>query len=173
MCCSRTGRGVGTASCRTPLKAAGFTLPELIIVMILGGILAAVILPKISAVTAVQSDNWRDQVSAAVRYAQKAAISHRRLVCMSVSSGAVALQIAATRGSVNCSTNLSGIDGSASFGTSASNAATVSVSPGGTLYFQPDGRVTTDAAGASSATFTFSFTGASSLSLYGETGYVQ
>ena len=52
----------------------GFTMVELIIVMILVGVMAAYAVPKFAAMTNLSQDAWRDQVKSALRYAQKAAV---------------------------------------------------------------------------------------------------
>ena len=151
----------------------GFTLPELLIVMILAGILAAFVIPKLDAIMGVRTDAWRDQLTAALRYAQKTAVSHRRLVCLDVANTSITLRIASSRAAADCDTDLAGPGGSSEFGSSGSSNVTVSVSPAGRLYFQADGRVTTDAAGTSTPTRTFTIPGANSLVLYGETGYAE
>ncbi|HIV73436.1 MAG TPA: prepilin-type N-terminal cleavage/methylation domain-containing protein [Candidatus Aquabacterium excrementipullorum] len=151
----------------------GFTLPELLIVMILAGIVAAFVIPKLDAIMGVRTDAWRDQLTAALRYAQKTAVSHRRLVCMDVAGTSITLNIATTRAATSCNTGLAGPVGSSEFGTSDSSSVSVSVSPAGTLYFQADGRVTTDGAGATTTTRVFTISGTNALTLYGETGYAE
>ena len=155
------------------LCTRGFTLPELVIVMILAGLMAAYAMPKFESAMSLRNDAWRDQVQAAMRYAQKTAVSHRRLVCAGVAGSVVNLTIATVRGSTTCNGNLAGPDGVSQFGSSGASDVATTVSPAGTIYFQPDGRVTSDAAGVTTSTRTFTFTGAPSLVLYGETGYAQ
>ena len=157
----------------TARRSSGFTLPELLIVMILAGILAAFVIPKLDAIMGVRTDAWRDQLTAALRYAQKTAVSHRRLVCMQVADTSITLRIASTRGAADCDTDLAGPNGSSEFGSSGASSVTVSVSPSGPLYFQSDGRVTTDVAGTNTATRTFTISGTDNLVLYGETGYAE
>lgn len=155
------------------LRSSGFTLPELLIVMILAGILAAFVIPKLDAIMGVRTDAWRDQLIGALRYAQKTAVSHRRLVCMDVADTSITLRIASTRAATSCDTDLAGPGGSSEFGTSGSSSVTVSVSPAGTLFFQADGRVTTDGPGTTTTSRTFTIPGTSNLVLYGETGYAE
>lgn len=153
------------------IPARGFTLPELVIVMILAGLMAAFALPKFDAALSLRNDAWKDQVQAAMRYAQKTAVSHRRLVCATVTTTSITLTISTTRGAA-CSAGLAG-PGGGLVESSDSSDVTVTLSPSGVIYFQPDGRATSDEAGSTATTRTFSFTGASSLVLYGETGYVE
>ena len=49
----------------------------------------------------------------------------------------------------------------------------ISQSPAGTLYFQPDGRITSDGAGSSAANTTISIAGEPDLLVVGETGHVE
>jgi prepilin-type N-terminal cleavage/methylation domain-containing protein len=152
----------------------GFTMVELIIVMILVGILAAYAVPKFAAMGSLSNDAWRDQVKAALRYAQKAAVSHRRLVCVDLSASTVAIQIASAHGATACNTPLGGPGGSGNFGGNPVPGAAAAVSPAGTIYFQPDGRATALNAGVHVTTGrSITVTGTPVLQLFGETGYVQ
>ena len=153
-------------------RRQGFTLPELVAVIILIGILSAVALPKLQGVLSFRDDAWHDQLVAALRYAQKSAVSHRRLVCADLSATGLALTIAATNPATSCSTVLPGLDGSSNAAASQGGAA-ASVSPSGSFYFQPSGRVTTDGAGTTAALRTISIAGEDNIVLVGETGRVD
>ena len=167
MCASsiRSGR----ASAR---HVRGFTLSELIAVLTLTSILAAVALPKLNSALSFRDDAWRDQVVAALHYAHKSAISHRRLVCASIGTSAVTLSIASANPASSCSVALPGVDGDASAAVNGGAAATT-LSPAGTLYFQPSGRVSTDGAGNSVSSFTVGIGGQADIVLIGETGHVD
>lgn len=152
----------------------GFTMVELIIVMILVGILAAYAVPKFAAMTSLSQDAWRDQVKSALRYAQKAAVSHRRLVCVDISASTITLQIASVNGATSCNTPLGGPGDAGSFGGSPPTGMSTSVTPAGTIYFQPDGRATVMSGGTHATSGrSISMTGVLPLQLFGETGYVQ
>ncbi len=84
----------------------GFTLVELVMVMVIIGILSAVIFPKFVDNSIFQSRGFADQVLAILRYAQKTAIAQHRLVCVSLSNttpATVALAIASLDNAVDCS----------------------------------------------------------------------
>ncbi len=148
----------------------GFTLPELVAVMLLAAILSAIALPKLQGLLSFRDDAWRDQVLAAIRWAHHSATGHRRLVCVDIAAERVNLTIASANPASTCSTALPGADGgSAAY--SAGAAATVS--PAGTLYFQPSGRVTSDGAGSSASTRRIAITGQDDIVINGETGHVQ
>jgi MSHA pilin protein MshC len=70
---------------------AGFTLAELVIVMVLIGILSVVAVPRMFDMDQFSARGTRDFVGAALRYAQKSAIAMRRNVCVTV--GALQLNI--------------------------------------------------------------------------------
>jgi hypothetical protein len=48
-----------------------------------------------------------------------------------------------------------------------------SLTPAGTIYFQPSGRVTSDAAGVDAGQWRITVSGSSAVVLTGETGHVE
>ena len=163
---------VNTIEHRWP-RQRGFTMTELIIIMVLVGVLAVSVMPKLQATIALRDDSWRDGLVTAMRYAQKTAVSHRRLVCVSVADTSVTLTIASANPATSCDQNVTGPTGAAAFATADNSAMLTAVSPAGVLYFQPDGRVTSDGAGATASTRIISLTGTSSIAVRGETGHVE
>lgn len=150
---------------------------ELIMVLVIGGVLAAFAVPKLASFLSVRDDAWRDALVSAMRMAQKFSVGHRRLVCVSVTDTTVSLRIASANPASACNTDLPGPNGSATFA-SASNSATTTVvsagsGPANTLFFQPDGRVTTDGAGANAVDWTITATATAPIAIFGETGHVE
>jgi len=160
------------ASCTE--RQRGFTVVELVAVLVLIGILAAVALPRLGVVDDFRSEAWREQAVAGLRLAQATAGGHRRLVCAQFSGNSLSLSLATTNPASACTAPLPGPDGAAAFGSTAPSAGTsVAVSPSGTLYFQPNGQVTSDGAGTSVANFTISATGLAPINVYGASGHVE
>jgi prepilin-type N-terminal cleavage/methylation domain-containing protein len=153
-------------------RARGFTLVELVMVMVMLGVLAVVVLPRLSNGNAIRQSAWRDQVLAALRDARQTAVGHRRLVCASVAGGAVTLSIAVANPATSCSGAWRGPDGDTRWAHESSGIATT-LSPAGTLYFQPSGRITSDGAGANAVNASVAIAGEPAIGVVGETGHVE
>jgi prepilin-type N-terminal cleavage/methylation domain-containing protein len=156
-----------------PRSARGYTMVELVVVLVLVGILAAMAVPKFNAALSARDEGWRDALVSGLRYAQKSAVSHRRLVCMDLGASTITLNIASANPATSCNTALQGPENSTNVFATASTSPGTAVSPAGTLYFQPDGRVTSDGAGNTAANRTITANGIASISIVGETGHVE
>lgn len=161
-----------TCSERSPGPARGFTVVELVAVIVLLGVVSVVALPKIDGAMALRQPAWRDQVLASLRSAHSLAQGRRRLVCATLATGAVTLRIASTNPAAACDTALPGGDGDAAYASDSYGIA-LAVSPAGTLYFQPSGRISSDAAGNSALNASVSVGSETAITVVGETGHVE
>lgn len=143
------------------MKTAGFTLVELVVIIALLGILAAVAAPRFFQASTFQSRGFYDKSVTVVRLAQKTAVAWRRDVFVCVSATEVS---AGTAG--GCGTKLTYPSGAAATETAPSG---VTLSP---VAFSFDG-LGRPSAGVT-ITFTSSIAGdpARSISVAAETGYV-
>jgi MSHA pilin protein MshC len=157
-------------------RAAGFTMVELIVVMILVGIVAAVAAPRLMGGNFLTAVSLRDQIQAALRSAQKTAVARRRVVCAVQPNdySPPAFSIAREAGAASCTIaipnaiDISGL-GSTPLRTFNENLPT-------SVFFQPDGSITSDMAGINpvSGTINFSYeTATYTIRLDGVTGYVE
>jgi MSHA pilin protein MshC len=150
------------------LRSLGYTIVELITVMVVLGIISAIAIPRLMG-NDMAGPAFRAELVSALRYAQKTAVSHRRLVCATVTATAVSLSIASAGNSSACNTALALPDGSASY-MSKDSAVTASAV---NLYFQPTGTITSNGAGTITTAASITVTGLTSIAVQGATGYVE
>lgn len=77
----------------------GFTLAELVIVLMLVGVLAVVAVPRLFQKDEFAARGAHDFVASGLRYAQKSAIAMRRNVCVAVGATSLAVTYASAAGS--------------------------------------------------------------------------
>lgn len=150
---------------RAARRCRGFTLIELVTVLLIVGILAVAVLPRFASRATFDTRGFADQAAAALRFAQKAAIAGRRSVCVTVTATTITLARAvAPPPSVACGAALVFPGGSANVLTAPTG---VSMSPVAFNF---------TALGQSSAAVTLTVTGdppARTITVESETGYVH
>jgi type II secretory pathway pseudopilin PulG len=151
--------------------SSGFTLIELVTIMIILGILAVMAIARMDT-SGYRALEFHDKTVAALRFAQKTATSHRRMVCAAFTASTVTLTIAQTNPSASCVAQLllPGANSNVVQSGDTTNAifTTVPVS----LYFQPDGRGTADIAGTTIYSDSPAISGQPDIVVVGATGSV-
>lgn len=71
----------------------GFTLVELVVIMLIVGIMAIAVVPRMDSLRGFDEIGFRDQVRATLEYARKSAVAGRRYVCVGVIAGNAGLVV--------------------------------------------------------------------------------
>jgi MSHA pilin protein MshC len=154
----------------------GFTLAELIIVMILIGILAVVAIPRLFDQSGFAARGTRDFVGSALRYAQKSAVAMRRNVCVDVGTASLAITYASAAGSAQAcaAVNTVAEPGTGQPFASHTYPQGASVAAATSLVFDALGRPMSASLVLLSATQSITVTGnATPVTIEPETGYVH
>lgn len=155
-------------------RQQGFTMVELITVMVLLGVLAAIGVPRLMGDNGTGATVFGDQVKSALRLAHSNAVARRRVVCVEAAGTAVRLRMRQAPGLAACDAQLNGL-ADAGFA-SSNNKITVADAPA-MLFFRPDGTVSASANGAPLGRTELRILASGTLErtivLQGSTGYVE
>jgi MSHA pilin protein MshC len=151
---------------------------ELVVIMVLLGIMAAVAVPRLIGKGERGAQVFGDQLVSGLRLASTSARAHRRVVCATLNANALTLRMAGTNpptGTPACAVVLANGPDS-DFSTSDPDVTASGLT--GNLYFQPNGDITSDLSGKSlidTAQITISAQGSPqrTIQLAGGTGYVE
>jgi MSHA pilin protein MshC len=150
----------------------GFSLIELIMVLVIVGIVAVVAIPRAFDRTSFDSRAFYDRTISTLRYAQKLAIAQRRFVCVGIAGSVITLTYDATPPSAahtaaSCpgSALTSPATGATPYTLAAPGGVTVTKSPAAIFSF--------DALGSTAATQTITVSNYGAVIVEAGTGYVH
>lgn len=145
--------------------AAGFTVAELVAVIIIIGILAAVMLPRLSTGTSGFDEvRLYDQTLAALRYAQNTAVATQRTVCATFTGTQLTLRYGSAYGAAGCDTDLMPPGG---------GVAPYTVQAQGSAAYSAASNFTFDRIGRPTPGQTIGLVGGRQIAVETDTGYVR
>jgi MSHA pilin protein MshC len=161
-------------------RQRGFTLIELIMVVVMLGVLAVFAAPKILNTSDLNARGFRDETLALLRYAQKAAIGQRRMVCVTFNTSSTShtavlrLENPTLTGTpLVCNTNLVGPKGESPATVTAKSGASYSYVSAPAIIFDGLGQPVSTARVALASNVLITFTNASSITVEAGTGYIH
>lgn len=150
-------------------RQAGFTLIELVAVMMVIGILAVVAIPRMFESQGFQSRAFHDGVMGALRLAQKSAIAERRTACVAFTATSVSLTMRSAAGDTACAYAA----GAGEVGLGGGGAAYLLQSQGDISFTGVPASFSFSPLGSASTAVTIQIAGESAISIERETGYVH
>jgi MSHA pilin protein MshC len=158
----------------------GFTMVELIVTMMIIGIMAIAVLPRMDLLRGFDEIGYRDQVKATLEYARKSAVAGRRYVCVQRTGSnldvTIDTDIPESRSAATCPRQQGlMLPGSSASGISPRGATTLLGTSSSEVVFDALGRPWTSASAtlSSAATFTVHGDADYSITVEAETGYVH
>lgn len=133
---------------KTTRSVMGFTLVELIMVIVIMGVLAVYAMPRMFNSQDFYAKGFHDETMAYLRYAQKTAIAQRRTVCVTFGTNSLTLAVATAEATADCTsaaTPFAGPKGESPPTLTAKTPVTYSASPPVALNFNGLGQPTTSA----------------------------
>lgn len=167
-CCLPCRRRYGPGFRGNTLQG-GFTLVELVAVILVLGILAVVAVPRMISGQAYQARGFHDGTMSALRLAQKSAIAERRTVCVAFAATTVSLTMRSAAGDTACAYAV----GPGEPGLGASGAAYTVRADGAVSYAAVPGNFSFSPLGQASAASTIRIAGEDDINVVAETGYVH
>lgn len=160
-------------------REQGFTLIELIVVLLLIGILAVFAVPRVINTDGFNARGFHDETLAFLRYAQKTAIAQRRVVCVMFTASNPVNPLIINRAQLSVDTDqnaLTGPNGCEASMTGPSGDSPGTITARGRVSYSavPAGGVAFDALGQANAAAAIQVAGASnSITVEAVTGYAH
>lgn len=146
--------------------SAGFTLIELIAVLILTAILSIAVVPRLAERRTFDTLGYADSLSAMLHHARRVAVAQRRTVCVGLAEATLSFAQSSKNGASSCDQSLPD---------PAGNGPLAIVVPDGASLLMEPAQFSFDGLGRPSSAVTFTIAGdiTRTISIEADSGYVH
>ena len=158
-------------------RLLGFTIVEMVMVMVIVVILAIAVMPRFFSVLTYNRQVFSDEITNSLRFARKLSVATGNRIQVTVTSNSITLQRRVEGSSCTLGTTfqpvMDPVTNTAGFVRNVPTNVTLTFSSGWPVYFNSLGQAMRASDCTVSGNVTITVVGGKTITLYGETGFVE